>query len=69
METCPYLDLMRISCDAIGYYDEKYMDREEVKKYLNIHKNDHIHDALHDAIEMKDILQGLQDKYYEQALI
>jgi len=36
---------------------------------LNIHKNDHVRDALQDAIELKDILQGLHDKYYEQALI
>jgi inhibitor of KinA sporulation pathway (predicted exonuclease) len=59
----PYLDLMRVSYDAIGFNDKKYMDREEVKKYLNIYKNDHIHDALQDAIELKSILQGLKNKY------
>ena len=65
----PYLDLMRLSYDAIGLNNEKYMDREEVKKYLKIYNSDHVHDALEDAIELKDILQGLKDKYHEQALI
>ena len=64
-----YFDLMRVSDDTIGIYDEIYCDREEVKKYLNIHKKDHVHEALQDAIELKDILQGLQDKNYEQVLI
>ena len=57
------------SYETIGFNDEKYLDREEVKKYLNIHKKDHVHEALQDAIELKDILQGLQDKNYEQVLI
>ena len=64
-----YLDLMRVSYDTIGFDDEMYWDREKVKKYLNIHKEDHVHDALQDAIELKDILQELENKYYEQALI
>jgi len=69
LKNIPYFDLMRVSYETIGFNDEKYLDREEVKKYLNIHKKDHVHEALQDAIELKDILQGLQDKYYEQVLI
>ena len=64
-----YLDLMRVSYDAIGFNDKKYMDREEVKKYLNIYKNDHIHNALQDAIELKNILQGLKKQVLENPLI
>jgi len=65
----PYLDLMRVSYDTISLNNDKYMDREEVKKYLKIYKNNHVHDALEDAIELKDILQVLKDKYHEQTLI
>jgi len=65
----PYLDLMRLSYDTIGLSDVKYMDREEVKKYLTIHENNHVHDALKDAIELKDILNGLKKKYNEQFVI
>ena len=69
LKNMSYLDLMRVSYDTIGFDDEMYWDREKVKKYLNIHKEDHVHDALQDAIELKDILQELENKYYEQALI
>ena len=54
---------MKLSYDLTGLNDKKYMDREEVKKFLNIHKNDHTHEALQDSIELKDILQGLKDKF------
>ena len=37
-----------------------YYDKETI---LNIHKNDHTHEALQDSIELKDILQGLKDKF------
>ena len=60
---------MRLSYDTIDLSDVKYMDREEVKKYLTFHENNHVHDALKDAIELKDILNGLNKKCNEQFVI
>ena len=65
----PYLDLIQLNYDEIGIHNEKFMNREEVKKYLNIHKKNHVHDALEDEIKLKYIFKCLEETYYAQALL
>lgn len=63
LKNIDYIDLMRISYKMIGINDSKYLDREEVKKYLKIYEKDHTHEALQDAIDLNGILAGLQNKF------